>query len=127
LRLYEANLTVNRPDITQFKGKIKFSLKLEILISFIMDYYANIEGGKNLTFFHNHKAEQRPRDKKRFEKQKQEALQLDQTGLNNIKYRIDKLNEIKINNLSCLVVDVELSCNKQDTHWCSMSYQFLND
>jgi len=84
LRLYEANLTVNRPDITQFKGKIKFSLKLEILISFIMDYYANIEGGKNLTFFHNHKAEQRPRDKKRFEKQKQEALQLDQTGLNNI-------------------------------------------
>lgn len=103
LRLKEANLTINRPDVSKFKT------------------------GKKYTFFHNHLADKRPRDKKRFLKQKQEALQLDQTGLNNLKYRIDKMHEIRIDNYDCTVVDVELFCDKTDTHWCSMKYQFIDD
>ena len=104
LRLKEANLTINRPDVTQFKG------------------------GKNLTIFHNHKPDRRPRDQKRFKKQKEQSLQLDDTGLNNIKYRIDKIHEIKIDNVyECSIIDVELFCDKSDTHWCSFSYQFIND
>lgn len=101
LRLNEANLTINRPDVSKFKTKEKY------------------------TFFHNHLSDKRPRDKKRFLKQRKESLKLDRTGLDNIQYRIQSLNNIQIENYPCTIVNVELFCDKADTHWCNTEYQFF--
>lgn len=101
LRLKKANITVQRPDLSDFVTGSKF------------------------TFFNNHDANKRKRDKKRFLKQKKESLVYDETGLNTVQYRIHEKNEIKIDNFSCTIVNVELFCDKYDTHWCNMDYQFL--
>lgn len=101
MRLTEANLTVIRPNLKEFKTN------------------------RENTFFHNHDAEQRPRDKKRYFKQRQESLILDQTGLNDIQYRIESANEISIDGYSCTIINTRLFCDRSDTHWCNNKYQFL--
>ncbi len=100
LRFKDVNLTVQRPDLAKFKTGHKF------------------------TFFHNHNPIERPRDKKRFLKQKNESLKMDITGLNNIQYRIKRKFVLAIENYPCNILDVELFCDKFETHWCSMDYQF---
>jgi hypothetical protein len=98
LRLKAANLTVNKPDLSVIKS------------------------GKTRTFLDI--GEKRSRDKNKFPKQKQEALHLESSGLNNVKYRIISRHELIIDNFSCLLVDVEIYCDKLDTHWCSFGFQF---
>lgn len=100
LRFKEADLTVQRPNLNEYKTNFRY------------------------TFFHNHDETERPRDKKRFIKQKNESLKLDITGLNNIQYRIVKKYQLFVENYPCTIVDVELFCDKTETHWCTMDYQF---
>ncbi|RNA31278.1 beta-1-4-galactosyltransferase 7 [Brachionus plicatilis] len=101
LRLQKANITVQRPNLRDFTT------------------------GRNFTFFNNHNAEKRKRDKKRFLKQKKESLVRDHTGLDTIQYRLHEKKEILIDKFVCTVVNVELFCDRYDTHWCNMDYQFF--
>ena len=101
LRLKNANLNINRPNVTSFKSSKKF------------------------TFFHNHEPDKRPRDKKKFAKQRKESLKNDNSGLNNLQYKIMMIRDLIISNYPFQVVDVELICDKLDTHWCNMDYQFI--
>lgn len=100
MRFKEANLSVQRPDVGKFKT------------------------GKRFTFWHNHDPDKRPRDKKRYAKQKKESLVRDSTGLDSVQYRIDSVDELTINGYPFTVIDVVLFCNKLDTHWCDFQYQF---
>ncbi|CAF0767088.1 unnamed protein product [Brachionus calyciflorus] len=100
-RLIKANITIHRPNVKEF------------------------ESGSNFTFLNNHDSEKRKRDKKRFLKQKKESLRFDQTGLESIMYKIQSINQILIDKYPCTIVNVELFCDRYDTHWCNMDYQFL--
>lgn len=100
LRLLKANLKISRPDLTQIKT------------------------GKRFTFKDIHDPEKRPRDNKRFLKQKQESLRLERSGLNNVQYLIKERHHIVIESYPCLILDVQLFCDKLDTHWCTFDYQF---
>ena len=102
LRLNESNINIDRPNLSEIKTN----------------------GGN--TFFHNHEADVRPRDKKRFLKQKKESLKRDLTGLDSLQYRILETNQVFVDGFVCTIVNVELFCNKHDTHWCDTSYQFLD-
>jgi xylosylprotein 4-beta-galactosyltransferase len=101
LRLQEANLTVQRPNVSAF-------------------------GAREHAFWHNHDANRRVRDRRRFLKQKKESLQRDTTGLSNIQYRVVSIEEIHIETYPCTIVDVMLFCDKSDTHWCNYEYQFYD-
>ena len=101
LRLKEANLTVSRPNLKDFTT------------------------GRSNTFLHNHDAIARPRDKKRFVKQKSASLRKDDSGLDSLQYRIREKVTISFGHYKCQLVSVELFCNKQVTHWCDYKYQFL--
>lgn len=104
LRLKEANFTVNRPN----------RLSAQFL------------SGRKYTFKDLH-GERRHRDKKKFPKQKQEALKRDNTGLSNLQYRIESMRQLTfLGQFSCTVVDVVLFCNRLDTHWCTTDYQFYD-
>jgi xylosylprotein 4-beta-galactosyltransferase len=102
LRLKNVNLTIDRPDLSLFNTTMH-----------------------EHTFWHNHKAEVRVRDRKRFKKQKRDSLVLDYSGLDTMQYKIESLTEIEVENYSATIVNVELGCNRIDTHWCSFEYQFL--
>lgn len=103
LRLKDANLTVSRP------GR------------------RDLPTGKRFTFREVHDTDRRIRDKKRFAKQKNEALRRDDTGLSNIQYRIDAVRNVTFSGkFTCTIVDVVLFCNRADTHWCTMDYQFYD-
>lgn len=102
MRLKDANLTVDRPNVSEFKT------------------------GNTNTFFHNHDVTKRPRDKKRYAKQRKESLRLDESGLNVLQYRIESINEVRVNDYGCKIVNVELFCDRLDTHWCSTDYQFFD-
>ena len=102
LRLQEANISVDRPDLSAFNKNLnKFS------------------------FWHNHKPEKRSRDKKRFKKQRRESLMRDSSGVNSVMYRIDSIKELAIENYPCTIINVELFCDKRDTHWCDFDFQFI--
>jgi len=100
LRLRKANMPVNRPKIEELKT------------------------GKKFTYAEKHNGQRRLRDKKRFSKQNDEALRFEPSGLNNVQYGVRKRRSVAIEGHSCLVVDVELFCDRSDTHWCSFDYQF---
>ncbi len=100
LRLNKANISLNRPDRNQFKG------------------------GKEFTFLNIHDNRKRKRDNKVYQKQKEQFLIPEESGLNNVKYVIESRQNILIDNFSCLIINVKLICNKLDTHWCSFGYQF---
>jgi xylosylprotein 4-beta-galactosyltransferase len=102
LRLKSLNITVNRPDITLMT--------------------TNHEN----TFLSNHDALTRPRDKRRYGKQREEALKKDLTGLDTLQYKINAVNDVIIGGYPCTVVNTQLFCNKQDTHWCDTTYQFID-
>lgn len=102
IRLKEANLTINRPDVNEFRTKDK------------------------LTFYHNHDSDKRQRDKKRFLKQKKESLKFDQTGLKDIQYKIQSIKNVHFDSFPCKIVNVELFCDRSDTHWCTTDYQFYD-
>ena len=103
LRLKEASLAVQRPKLEKFLT------------------------GPKYTFRDIHDANRRPRDKKRFVKQKKEALKLDETGLSTLQYRIEAVRKFTfLENFECTVVDVTLFCDRTNTHWCSMDYQFFD-
>lgn len=103
IRLRQANWTIHRPDVSKFKSK-------------------------EAAFWHNHRAERRPRDKKRFVKQKKESLRLDDlTGLDSVQYRVADVRQLVVDSKwSCSVINVELFCDRTDTPWCSHDYQFLD-
>ena len=101
LRLKEANLTVSRPDLGKFKS------------------------GRSSTFLHNHDAVARPRDKKRFSKQKSASLRKDDSGLDSVQYRVLDTTTLAFGQYRCQLLNVQLFCNKQVTHWCDYKYQFL--
>lgn len=101
IRLRKQNITVQRANLSDFSTGIKS------------------------TFINNHDAEKRTRDKKRFLKQKKESLILDETGLDTIQFRIHEIKQMVIDEFPCTIVNVELFCDRYDTHWCSMDYQFL--
>lgn len=101
LRLRKENITIQRANLSDFSTGSKF------------------------TFFNNHDAEKRKRDKKRFLKQKMESLIHDDTGLNTIQFRTHEIKQMMIDEFPCTIVNVELYCDRYDTHWCSMDYQFL--
>jgi xylosylprotein 4-beta-galactosyltransferase len=103
LRLRAANLTVTRPSLTVFNAT-----------------------GADHTFWHNHRAERRVRDRKRFKKQRKDSLILDSSGLDTVQYSILKVRELSVDEHTCTVLDVELACNRRDTHWCSFDFQFLD-
>lgn len=106
LRLKEANLSVQRPVLADFTTGTRFSFR---------DLHAETK---------------RPRDKKRFHKQRQEALRRDDTGLNNLQYRVEAIRKLSFagngndESYACNLLDVTLFCDRIDTHWCSMDYQF---
>ena len=102
MRLKEANLTVDRPNVSEFKT------------------------GNKYTFYHNHDTNKRPRDKKRYPKQRKESLLLDSSGLDGLQYRVESINKIKINEYPCKIVNVELFCDRLETHWCTTDYQFFD-
>ena len=102
MRLNESNINIDRPNLSEIKTN------------------------RDNTFFHNHEPDVRPRDKKRFVKQKKESLKRDLTGLDSLQYRIRETNQVIVDGFSCTIVNVELFCNKHDTHWCDTSYQFLD-
>jgi len=101
LRLKKANIQIYRPSLDA------------------------ITTGKKYTFSEKHGAN-RVRDRKRFPKQKAEALVLEPSGLNNLQYSIRDRRELSVDGYSCSVIDVELFCDRMDTHWCSLKYQFDN-
>lgn len=103
LRLNESSLSIQRPKVERF-----------------------LTGQKN-TFKDIHDDKKRPRDKKRFAKQKKEALKRDESGLSNVQYRIEAIRKLKFfETFECTVVDVTLFCDRVDTHWCTMDYQFFD-
>lgn len=103
LRLREADLTVHRADIERFST------------------------GPRFTFRDLHAETRRSRDKKRFAKQKREALRRDQTGLSNVQYRVDAMRTLTfLGQFTCTVIDVTLFCDRLDTHWCTNDYQFYD-
>ena len=105
LRLTRANVSVTRPDTQRF-----------------------LRTGRQFTFRHEHRETRRARDRKRFVKQRQQALSsLDtHSGLDNVQYRIRRSYQLRIARDACTVVDVELTCDRDDTHWCSTDYQFVD-
>lgn len=102
LRLKEANLTVARPRLGE------------------------LSTGRANTFWHNHDASARPRDRKRFVKQKSASLRKDDSGLDSVQYRLRGAPvTLSFDQYKCQLLNVELFCNKQVTHWCDYKYQFL--
>ena len=79
--------------------------------------------GKEFTFKES-SINRRERDRKRFQKQNEESLMFEFSGLNNVQYLIKKRRKVFIDNYPCSIVNVELFCNKAETHWCSFDYQF---
>lgn len=101
IRLREANLSVQRPGVGEFTS------------------------GRRFTFRDLHAETKRARDKKRVGRQREEALRRDETGLSNVQYRVESVRKLTFQNeFECNVVDVRLFCDRLDTHWCSMDYQF---
>ncbi len=99
LRLKEANIKIERPIL---------------------------KTGKNFTFLEKHDIQRRPRDKKRYAKQIEESLMREYSGLNDVQYMIKNKRSVTIDGQSCLIVDVELFCDRTDTHWCTLDYQFFD-
>ena len=102
MRLKELGLNIYRPNVTNFKTD------------------------SENTFKHNHIDLKRKRDYIKNKKQKKDAFRRDPyTGLDNIQYRVQNFETLSIGNYSCVVVNVELYCNKQLTPWCEHEYQFM--
>ena len=102
LRLVNANLTVNRPNADQFIT------------------------GRHNTFVHNHREKRRPRDKKRYLKQRLSSLKNDFSGLDSIQYKLREKIILKFDEFyEFKLINVELRCDKSITHWCEKSFQFL--
>jgi xylosylprotein 4-beta-galactosyltransferase len=99
LRLKRANIPIERPSMDQ------------------------VTTGKEYTF-QEKQGPNRSRDKKRFQKQKEEALLEETSGLNNLQYAVRNRRELIVDGHPCSVIDVELFCDRMDTHWCNFKYQF---
>jgi xylosylprotein 4-beta-galactosyltransferase len=102
-RLKATNQTVQRPDLRLFNST-----------------------GKRYTFRHNHDSGRRPRDNRKFVKQRKEALKPEPSGLDSLQYRIVSTRKLEIDSYSCEILNVELFCNKIDTHWCEFTHQFYS-
>lgn len=100
IRLKKAKLQINRPRVEEFQT------------------------GKKFTFLEIHNSERRVRDKKTFFKQKEESLRLERSGLNNVRYVVKRRWEVTVDGYGCSVIDVQLFCDRSDTHWCNFNYQF---
>lgn len=67
----------------------------------------------------------RKRDTKRFHKQREQDLQPTASGLNNLQYAVRASRQLLVDGYPCSVIDVQLFCDRMDTHWCSLDYQFV--
>jgi xylosylprotein 4-beta-galactosyltransferase len=102
MRLKEADMNIYRPVTLKFKSD------------------------STNTFKHNHCPIKRQRDYYQSRKQKTDSFKRDPlTGLDTIQYRIQNHETLNVGNYSCVIVNVELYCNKQLTPWCESEYQFL--
>lgn len=79
----------------------------------------NLATNSTNTFRHIHDKKLRKRDTLRIGEQKKESRRRDRTtGLNNLRYEIEKRSLMKIDDASIIVVNVKLDCNKTFTPWC---------
>lgn len=102
LRLRKLNIRVERPSLDE------------------------ITTGKQFTFEETtRQGDNRKRDTKRFPKQKQQELQDIPSGLNNIQYAVRHRRQLLVDGYPCSVLDVQLFCDRMDTHWCNSDYQFI--
>ncbi|XP_036345685.1 LOW QUALITY PROTEIN: beta-1,4-galactosyltransferase 7-like [Rhagoletis pomonella] len=82
----------------------------------------NIKTGVNDTFTHIHNRYHRKRDTQKCYNQKEITRKRDrQTGLNTLKYKISKIQEMSIDGISITVLNILLECDLADTPWCDCS------
>lgn len=71
------------------------------------------------TFKHDHDPQKRKRDYARFYDQKKASFQRDRkTGLSTVKFNIEKRTSLNINDATCVILNVKLDCNVEETPWC---------
>lgn len=93
VRLRDANLNVSRP--------------------------INISTGMNDTFKHNHDKNHRKRDTVKCYNQKEVTRKRDRkTGLHNVNFVIESVNNITIDGAPVTIVNIQLICDRKTTPWC---------
>ncbi|GCB68175.1 beta-1,4-galactosyltransferase 7 isoform X2 [Scyliorhinus torazame] len=71
------------------------------------------------TFRHIHDPAWRKRDQKRVSRQKQEQFKIDKEGgLKNLKYRVGSKSELTIDGVHCIIINILLECDLNETPWC---------
>lgn len=71
------------------------------------------------TFKHDHDPKKRKRDYARFYDQKKVSFQRDrETGVTTVKYNIAQKTNLVVNGAPCVILNVKLHCNVEETPWC---------